>query len=429
MLKLKFFSFSFKIMRFLPILVGTFLMVSCGRLEIKKSIDPKSVSFEARYNEDFEGVLYPSMLLALANYRGNDPMPLFSVTVTAPQNNSVLRIVADSTILNYVSITQETLAKKGTTYTFVPVIKWKFDNMYRLRQQGNIDLTFTCYINDEEVDVKNIRLNYRPVNECLMSLVGHDGVYHDFRWLFVAYVNEDHPKIDGILSEILSQGIVTTFDGSRSEKKVDTQMRAIWYYALSRGLSYSSISCTSNGSKKANSQHIRFLDDVYNNRQANCIDACVYFSSIMRKVGLQPIIFVEPCHAYLGYYTDKTRKKIALLETTITGWVNLPELDNHYDEEKGKLEEKYYNKISKYLSDKQKADYEKEGMPLEDLKKAVSNNLFDRASEYQKENYNNNKDMYTDSAQAMYQMLVVEEIRKQISPIPAVENGEVRSEK
>jgi len=63
------------------------------------------------------------------------------------------------------------------------------------------------------------------------------------------------------------------------------------------------------------------------------------------------------------------------------------------------------------------------------LKKAVSNNLFDRASEYQKENYNNNKDMYTDSAQAMYQMLVVEEIRKQISPIPAVENGEVRTEK
>lgn len=423
------FSFSFKIKRFVPILVGTLLMVSCGRLEIKKSIDPKSVSFEARYNEDFEGVLYPSMLLALANYRGDDPMPLFSVTVTAPQNNSVLRIVADSTILNYVSITQETLAKKGTTYTFVPVIKWKFDNMYRLRQQGNIDLTFTCYINDEEVDVKNIRLNYRPVNECLMSLVGHDGVYHDFRWLFVAYVNEDHPKIDGILSEILSQGIVTTFDGSRSEKKVDTQMRAIWYYALSRGLSYSSISCTSNGSKKANSQHIRFFDDVYNNRQANCIDACVYFSSIMRKVGLQPIIFVEPCHAYLGYYTDKTRKKIALLETTITGWVNLPELDNHYDEEKGKLEEKYYNKISKYLSDKQKADYEKEGMPLEDLKKDVSNNLFDRASEYQKENYNNNKDMYTDSAQAMYQMLVVEEIRKQISPIPAVENGEVRTEK
>ncbi|MCR4815797.1 MAG: hypothetical protein K5842_01260 [Bacteroidales bacterium] len=398
-------------------------IVSCGHIEIKKTIDPKTVDFEAVYDEDFEGVLYPSMLLALANYRGNEMAPLFSVGVTAPQNNSVMRIVADSTVLNYVSITQETLPRKGTRYTFTPIIKWKFENLYKLRHQGYIDLTFTCYINDEEVDVKNIRLNYRPVNECLMSLIGSDGSFRDYRWLFVAYVNEDHPKIDGILSEILSQGIVTTFDGSRTEKKVQSQMRALWYYTLSRGLAYSSITCTSNGSKKSNSQYIRFFDDVYRNRQANCIDACVFFSSIMRKIGIQPIIFVEPCHAYLGYYTDKNKKKIALLETTITGWVNLPELDNHFDAENNSLEELYYNRISKYLSDKQQARYKNGEMTLEDIKKAVSDNLFDRASEHQKENYQNNKNLYTDTTQRMYQMLVVDELRKLISPIPAIEEN------
>lgn len=398
-------------------------IVSCGHIEIKKTIDPKTVDFEAVYDEDFEGVLYPSMLLALANYRGNEMAPLFSVGVTAPQNNSVMRIVADSTVLNYVSITQETLPRKGTRYTFTPIIKWKFENLYKLRHQGYIDLTFTCYINDEEVDVKNIRLNYRPVNECLMSLIGSDGSFRDYRWLFVAYVNEDHPKIDGILSEILSQGIVTTFDGSRTEKKVQSQMRALWYYTLSRGLAYSSITCTSNGSKKSNSQYIRFFDDVYRNRQANCIDACVFFSSIMRKIGIQPIIFVEPCHAYLGYYTDKNKKKIALLETTITGWVNLPELDNHFDAENNSLEELYYNRISKYLSDKQQAKYKNGEMTLEDIKKAVSDNLFDRASEHQKENYQNNKNLYTDTTQRLYQMLVVDELRKLISPIPAIEEN------
>ncbi len=398
-------------------------IVSCGHIEIKKTIDPKTVDFEAVYDEDFEGVLYPSMLLALANYRGNEMAPLFSVGVTAPQNNSVMRIVADSTVLNYVSITQETLPRKGTRYTFTPIIKWKFENLYKLRHQGYIDLTFTCYINDEEVDVKNIRLNYRPVNECLMSLIGSDGSFRDYRWLFVAYVNEDHPKIDGILSEILSQGIVTTFDGSRTEKKVQSQMRALWYYTLSRGLAYSSITCTSNGSKKSNSQYIRFFDDVYRNRQANCIDACVFFSSIMRKIGIQPIIFVEPCHAYLGYYTDKNKTKIALLETTITGWVNLPELDNHFDAENNSLEELYYNRISKYLSDKQQAKYKNGEMTLEDIKKAVSDNLFDRASEHQKENYQNNKNLYTDTTQRMYQMLVVDELRKLISPIPAIEEN------
>ncbi len=401
--------------------VGLLLLSSCGHIVVKKTIDPKVVNFEAIYDADFDGVLYPSMMLALANSDEGLERPLFQISVTAPTNNAVLRIVTDSTMLNYVSITQETLPRRGERYTFEPVIRWKYETLYKLRQQGNLVLTFTCYINDEEVDVKNIKLNFRPVNECLMSLVGSDGKYHDYRWLFAAYVNEDHPKIDGMLSEILSQGIVTKFDGSRTEKKVDTQMRAIWFFALNRGLAYSSISCTSNGSRKSNSQYIRFFDDVYTNRQANCIDACVFFSSIMRKVGMYPIIIVEPCHAYLGYYSDKSKKKISLLETTITGWVNLPELDDHYDEATGLLEERYYQKISKYLSDKEKKKYEAGEMKLMDIKKAVSNNLFDRASDYQKENFKNNKDYYNDTLQPTYRMLDIEEMRQHVSPIPAAE--------
>lgn len=408
-------------LKIIALVIIPILAVSCGRIVVVKTIDPKVVEFDAQYDANFDGVLYPSMMLALANSDEGVERPMFQVSVTAPSNNAVLRIVTDSTMLNYVSITQETLPRKGTRYTFEPVIKWKYETFYKLRQQGNIVLTFTCYINDEEVDVKNIKLNFRPVNECLMSLVGTDGKYHDYRWLFAAYVNEDHPKIDGILSEILSQGIVTKFEGSRTDKKVDNQMRAIWFYALNRGMAYSSITCTSNGSKKSNSQYIRFFDDVYNNRQANCIDACVFFSSIMRKVGMYPIIIVEPCHAYLGYYTDKSKKKIALLETTITGWVNLPELDNHYNETTGKLEDKYFQKIEKYLTDKDKKKYEAGGMMLMDIKKAVSNNLFDRASEYQKENYNNNKTYYNDTLQPSYRMLDMEEMRKHVSPIPTWE--------
>ncbi len=397
------------------------LLGACGT-KTPKTIDPNTVNFEASYDADFDNVLYPSMMLALANYQGNDIPELFTVSLTSPKNNSVVRIVVDSTMLNYVSIMQESLPKKGQRYTFTPVIKWKFDNLYRLRSPGFLDLTFTCFVNDEEVDVKTIRLNYRSINECLLSLIGKNGRYRDYRWLFTAFVNEDHPKIDNILSEILEQGIVSVFDGDRTEKKVETQMRAIWYYALHRGITYSTISCTSNKASRANSQYIRFFDDVYNNRQANCIDACVFFSSIMRRVGLQPIIFVEPCHAFLGYYTDKSRKKIATLETTITGWVNLPELDKYYDAEKGLLEESAYKKIERYMSDKDKERYKTGKMSLEDIKKAVSNTLFDRATEYKQESYTKNKSLFSDSTQTSYQMLVVEELRKQISPIQAVEN-------
>lgn len=410
-------------MKYLFLVACTMLLLLGGcHPSAKKTIDPNLVNFEASYDADFDNVLYPSMMLALANYQGSDIQGLFSVSLTSPKNNSVVRIVVDSTMLNYVSIMQESLPKRGQRYTFTPVIKWKYDNLYRLRTPGLLDLTFTCYVNDEEVDVKTIRLNYRSINECLLSLLGKNGRYRDYRWLFTAFVNEDHPKIDNILSEILDQGIVSVFDGDRTEKKVESQMRAIWYYALHRGITYSTISCTSNKSGRANSQYIRFFDDVYNNRQANCIDACVFFSSLMRRVGLQPIIFVEPCHAFLGYYTDKNRKKIATLETTITGWVNLPELDKHFNTETGLLEEAYYNKIARYLSDKDKEKYQAGKMSLEDIKKSVSNTLFDRATEYQRENYEKNKDLYSDTTQMSYQKLVVSDLRKQISPIQAVEN-------
>lgn len=407
-------------MRFTVISLIVLSLVACTPT-VKKTINPKVVNFQAEYDADFDNVLYPSLILALVNYRGNDPKSLFTVSVTSPAKDAVMRIVVDSTALNYVSITQETLPVKGHTYTFTPVIKMKYDKLYRLRQPGNVDLTFTCFINDEEVDVKNIHLNYRSVNECLMSLKTKSGMVRDFRWLFTAFVNEENPKIDIILSEILTQGIVTIFDGPRSEKSVETQMRAIWYYALNRGIAYSTISSTSNRTPTTNSQYIRFFDDVYNNRQANCIDACVFFSSIMRKVGLQPIIFVDPSHAYLGYYTDKSKKKIALLETTITGWVNLPYLEEHYNAETHKLDDGVYEKISKYLYDNDKERYNAGEMSIDEIKKAVSNNLFDRASDYQKKNYETNKAIYADTSKTSHQMLVVDEFRKIVAPIPSAE--------
>ena len=60
-------------------------------------------------------------------------------------------------------------------------------------------------------------------------------------------------------------------------------------------------------------------------------------------------------------------------------------------------------------------------MALADIKKAVANNLFDRATEYQKDNYQNNKNLFSDTLQPTYRMLVIEDLRKHVLPIPAAE--------
>lgn len=404
--------------RLLPLILSVFLLTSCGvGSHSTRTYDPSTVRFAARYNSLFDDILYPSMLLGLSGYNGDSSQVLFTCSLTAPTSNAVMRIVVDSSALNYVTIVQEVLPKRGENYTFDIPIKWKYNKLYSLRQQGTIDFTFTCFINDEEVDIKNLRLNYRSVNECLLCAIDTNGRSSDYRWLFMGYVNEEHPFIDSIMTTMLQQGFVSQFSGyQRGERHVNDQVFAIWYYALQRGIAYSSISCTSNPSRRSSTQHIRFFDEVYSTRQANCIDACVFFASIMRKIGLYPVILVEPCHAYLGYYTDKQKRHLSLLEATVTGWVNFPAMDRTYNEKKT-LSDDQWKRIVPYLSENERTDWRSGKLPYEDLKVAVARNLFKQAGDYRKEDFEANRKAFEDDNQQRYQMLVIDELRKVVQPI------------
>ena len=419
---LKFLVFSFSLL---------LLLSGCHHVR-PKVFDPAQVAFSASYAPLFENQFYPSLIMGVASlsdpsYAMSDTGALFSVSVTAPVSNAVLRITIDSSKLNYVTIFQEVLPVKDMRYTFYPTIKWKFDHLYRTRQQGVADLTFTCYINDEEVDVKNLRINYRSANDCLLSVRDSVGRNHDYRWLFAAYVNEEHPYIDSILTDIMGQGVVSKISGYQSDaKSVVSQVEAIWYYALERGIRYSSISCTATPTTRSNVQHIRFFDEVYSSRQANCVDACVFLASIMRKIGLKPVIFVEPCHAYLGYYTDRGRKHLRLLETTITAWADFPALTRDHNatmeanpdaQGKERISKAMNDKYGKYLTADEKKKWEDGRMDFEAFKRAVAHNLFQKASEYDSDNYKNNKKLFADPDNNQYQQLDIEQLRKIVQPI------------
>ena len=401
-------------------LLAAVLLTACHTPHSTKQFDPKQVAFNASCNPLFDSQLYPSFILAtnqasLGDF--NSQFSIFNLEVTAPADNSVLRVVIDSSAFNYVTIFQEILPRRGEQYTFSPALKWKYDILRAQRTPRPLDLTFTCYINDEQVDIKNLHLTCRTVNECPLSLAA-DGQMVDLRWLFAAYVNEDHPQIEQILTDILQQGTVSRLSGYQTNRAADVtdQVFAVWYYALDHGITYSSITCTSNPSSRANVQHIRFFDEVYNSRQANCVDACVFFASILRKLGLKPVIFVEPCHAYLGYYTDRNRKQIALLETTITSWVNFPDLERSLDDD-GRLPDDKFQKISKYLSEKELADYREGKMTFQQLKLAVARSLFQKATEYDRETYDANREHFADPNAITYQQLDIELLRKQVQPI------------
>ncbi len=396
------------------------LPASCSQAPGNKKYDPHKVNFTVQYNPLFDNQLYPSLILGLnQNSSSNLNTNLFtlSCTVTAPTDNALLQITIDSSSLNYVTVFQEILPEKGQTYTFLPLIKWKYDRLRNLHQPSSIDLTVSCHINDEPIDIKNLHLNTRTVNECPLSF-RLDNQIIDTRWLFAAYVNEDHPSIPDILSSILDQGIVSRLSGYQSGKAKDVsdQVLAVWYYALDQGISYASISCTSNPSPNTNVQHIRFFQQVLNTRQANCIDACVFFASILRKIGLRPLIFVEPCHAYLGYYTDSKQRNVALLETTVTSWVNFPQLQRSLLPD-GTLPEEQLQTVARYLTPQQLQDHRDGKLPFDQLKILIAKSLFEKATLYNRDTYNANRTLFADSSTINYQLLDIEKLRQSVLPI------------
>ncbi len=392
------------------------VLASCQPKAGTRQFDPLRIAFTATASPLLDGQLYPSLILATNSTDNPELPPPITTQLTSPRDNAVLRIVIDSSALNYVTMIQEILPHRGETYTLIPQIKWKYEALRNLRQPRPIDITLTCYINDEQVDIKNLRLNARPVNECPLTLRSPDTLV-DTRWLFAAYVNEDHPYIQQILTDILDHDPTLRLNGYQSTPAgVERQVQAVWQYALRQGITYASISCTSNPSPNANVQHIRFFDEIYRNRQANCIDACVFFASILRKIGLKPVIFVEPCHAYLGYYTDKDRKNIALLETTVTSWINLPDLKRHLNDD-GTLPQEQLDKVSRYLSPPQLQAWVEGRITYRQLEETLGANLFEKASQYNRESHQANRRHFADPDNIAYQQLDIELMRQHVQPI------------
>lgn len=65
------------------------------------------------------------------------------------------------------------------------------------------------------------------------------------------------------------------------------------------------------------SQTVRPLGQALRTAQANCIDGTAVFASVLRKIGIEPIIVLMPEHAFLGFCTDAQRTRPAFLETTM----------------------------------------------------------------------------------------------------------------
>jgi hypothetical protein len=200
---------------------------------------------------------------------------------------------------------------------------WDYAALLKTGQQRPVNATFKVTVNGKALDDETETCTLKSINDCPFYILwdeeGED--FDDFSWLFAAYVNENHPWVDGILKEAIQSGLVTSFTGYQSgdPDEVMLQVFAIWNVLQRKGIKYSDISATI-PSKFVVSQTVRFLDQTIEATQANCVDGSVIMASILQKIGINSYLTMVPGHCFLSFDTGNGEDDVTIgLETTMLG--------------------------------------------------------------------------------------------------------------
>jgi len=204
-----------------------------------------------------------------------------------------------------------------------PKAAWNFEALLKVRQQRPVTATFQVKVDGEPLADETETCTMKSLNDCpFYVLWDEDGEeFDDFSWLFAAYVNENHPMVDGILKEALTSGLVSAFSGyqSKDPEQVMLQVFAVWNVLQRRGIKYSDVSTTT-PSKFVVSQTVRFLDQSIEATQANCVDGSVLMASVLRKIGIDAYLVMVPSHCFLAFKTGSGEDgELVGLETTLLG--------------------------------------------------------------------------------------------------------------
>ena len=252
-----------------------------------------------------------------------DENGLLGVTIISPEDNAHVRVEVKENALVNDSVLEADLPEKGREYHLLPRIDYKYDALNRVRQSRPLNVTFAVSVDGRSMGERFVTARVHPICDCPYAYRNPDDRkdYVDIAWMFAAYVNEDHPAIPGLLKEAQATGVVDGFDAYQSSDPgtVLLQVFAVWEALRQHDIHYSDIGTTTDESNSLYSLHIRFIEDSLSESHANCVDASVLLASVLRRMGIDTFLVMEPGHMFLGIYLDREGKQSACLETTMLG--------------------------------------------------------------------------------------------------------------
>jgi hypothetical protein len=275
--------------------------------------------------------LFPSYLIATATVRPSDnaeesetklgdPRGLIGIEVVAPSDDCPITVTVAGEPAFESSTFSGVLPTEGETYRIYPRIKYDYAALAANKQSVPLAVHFSVEIGEEDAEEETVTATLRSVNDCPYTIGGGENAV-DVSFTFAAYVNEQHPYVEKILREALNEGIVDSFTGYQSADPTEVyrQVYALWDALTKRDVRYADITVEAAENQVVSSQHVRLIDESINNAQANCVDGSVLLASLLRKVGIEPMLVFLPRHCYLGFYLDSAGKQPVFIETTLVG--------------------------------------------------------------------------------------------------------------
>jgi hypothetical protein len=266
----------------------------------------------------FQDNIYPSLLLSFGT-----AYPEYARCLTVDLRNlpsaGALQLRIDSSL--FLRPLQIAFDGRGGTATLTPELPWNFDTLRRTAQMQPQSFVATLLVDGRSEAEASVVCTVHSVNEAVSRIFSSSsGQWQDTSVCFAAFVNEDHPWINTLLQEAMAAGNLRAFNGYPSGLQATLQqVQAIWDALAAKGLSYVNVATDSGTSPLVSTQYVRFLDQSVHDQGANCVDASVLFCSILRRIGLRPVLVFRPGHCFAAFYDTADGGHLVAFETTFLG--------------------------------------------------------------------------------------------------------------
>lgn len=205
-------------------------------------------------------------------------------------------------------------------YALYPKLRYRFDRLRQLAQPAPVNVSWSVWVDDQPRGSTTRAARLRSVNDVPFMLLTQRGP-ENMTWVFAGFVTEDAPWVPELVREAMAGFSVGAVGYQMGPNAVDQQVKAVYQMLQKRGVKYSSITDTAGSDTRVYSQHVRFPSESLKGAEANCVDGTVLMATLLKRMGIEPVLVTGPGHMLLGYVRDPSKppsaETVNFVETTV----------------------------------------------------------------------------------------------------------------